>query len=303
MGQNGWGITKIMKVGIFDRYAKFIVIPPFLWIGLFVIVAILLLTFISFSAPEFGVMPYKPMLQIKDSMAKISIDLNSYKALFEDSFYLKAFITSLQLAFISTFFTFILAYPMAYKIAQTSPGTQLLLLILVITPFWTSLLIRVYGWIIILKNQGLLNQLLLWLGIINTPLNILNSKTAIVIGIVYTYLPFMILPIYASISKIKPSIIEAAADLGAKPFYSFWQVIFPLSMPGVIIGVILVFIPAIGEFVIPDLLGGAKIMTIGKLLWTEFFMNRDWPMAAAITVLIIMIVVVPIKLLHRLVKE
>ena len=173
------------------------------------------------------------------------------------------------------------------------------LLILVITPFCTALLIRVYGWIIILKKNGLLNQLLLWAKIVEEPLTILNSQTAIVIGIVYTYLPFMILPIYSSLLKINPNVLEAAADLGAKPFSIFWQITFPLSVPGVIVGVILVFIPAIGEFVIPDLLGGAKIITIGKLLWTEFFMNRDWPIASAITILIILIVVVPIKILHK----
>jgi putrescine transport system permease protein len=259
-----------------------------------------LLIAISFSAPEFGVVPYKLLFQFKDDTLEIKPDFNNYKILFQDSFYLKALINSLKLALIATFFTFILAYPMAYMISQSKPKNRLFLLILVIAPFCTALLIRVYGWIIILKNNGLLNQFLLYIGIIDHPLSILNSQTAIVIGIVYTYLPFMILPIYSSLLKIKPNILEAAADLGSKPFASFWQITFPLSMPGVIMGIILVFIPAIGEFVIPDLLGGAKIITIGKLLWTEFFMNRDWPMASAITILIVLIIVMPIKMLHRL---
>ena len=166
--------------------------------------------------------------------------------------------------------------------------------------FWTSLLIRVYGWIIILKSNGLLNKIL---GLFNLgPINLMNSSTAVVIGLSYTYLPFMILPIYTALLKIKPNIIEAAADLGARPLAIFWKIIFPLSFPGVIVGLFLVFIPSLGEFIIPDLLGGAKIVTIGKLLWTEFFMNRDWPMAAAITILLILIVIIPIKLINYFLK-
>ncbi len=292
-----------MNIGIFNNYRKLIISPSFFWVGLFTIAAIILLTFISFSAPEFGVIPYKSLIRIQNNALEISPDLNSYKILFKEPFYLKALLNSLQMASIATFFTFILAYPMAYIIANSSAKGRLILLVLVITPFWTALLIRMYGWIILLKNTGLINQFLLWLGVIDKPLEMLNSKAAIIIGIVYTYLPFMILPIYSSLTKIRQSIIEAAADLGAKPLSIFWQIIFPLSLPGVITGIILVFIPAIGEFVIPDLLGGAKIITIGKLLWTEFFMNRDWPMASAITVLIILMVVIPIKLLYRYISN
>lgn len=291
-----------MTIGIFDRYKKIIISVPFLWISMFILVALVLLVLISLSAPEFGVIPYKLLFQFKDQTLEITPDFNSYQVIFQDSFYLKALVNSIKLSLFATFFALILAYPMAYFIANSDPEHRLFLLILVIAPFCTALLIRVYGWIIILKNNGLLNQFLLWCGLIDKPLSLLNSQTAIIIGIVYTYLPFMILPIYSSLLKIKPSILEAAADLGAKPFATFWQVTFPLSLPGVIVGIILVFIPAIGEFVIPDLLGGAKIITIGKLLWTEFFMNRDWPIASAITVLIVLIVVVPIKLVHRFVK-
>ena len=288
-----------MNVGIFNRYRILIITPPFIWIGLFIIVALVLLLVISFSEPEFGITPYKSFLQIKDNKLEISPYFEGYKILFQDSFYLKALLNSIKLALISTIFTFILAYPMAYTMYRASPKQRLLLLIFTIAPFWTALLIRVYGWIIILKPHGLLNEFLLWAGIISQPLSLLNSQTAIVIGIVYTYLPFMILPIYSSLLKIKENILEAASDLGAKPFSVFWRITFPLSIPGVIVGIILVFIPAVGEFVIPDLLGGAKIITVGKLLWTEFFMNRDWPMAAAITILMVLIVLAPIKILHH----
>lgn len=287
-----------MNTGIFDRYRALIIIPPLLWVGLFIVAALALLLIISFSEPEFGITPYKSFLQFQDGKLEISPFFEGYKVLFQDSFYLKALANSIKLALISTVFTFLLAYPMAYVMYRATPKQRLLLLILTIAPFWTALLIRVYGWIIILKPQGLLNEFLLWIGIINEPLNLLNSQTAVVIGIVYTYLPFMILPIYSSLLKIKENILEAAADLGSKPFSIFWKITFPLSIPGVIVGIVLVFIPAVGEFVIPDLLGGAKVITVGKLLWTEFFMNRDWPMAAAITILMVLIVLIPIKILH-----
>lgn len=288
-----------MNIGIFDRYRFLIVFPPFLWLGVFVVAALLLLLIISFSEPEFGIVPYKSLLQVHKDRVEISPYYEGYKVLLQDSFYLKALLNSLKLALISTIFTFILAYPMAYVIYRASPKQRLLLLVLTIAPFWTALLIRVYAWIMILKANGLLNQFLLWCGIINEPLNLLNTQIAVVIGIVYMYLPFMILPIYSSLLKIKDDVLEAAADLGAKPLSIFWKITFPLSIPGVIVGIVLVFIPAVGEFVIPDLLGGAKIITVGKLLWIEFFMNRDWPMAAAITILMVMIVLAPIKILHH----
>lgn len=289
-----------MNIGIFDRYKLWIVAPSYIWLGVFIIMAAIILLTISFSKTEFAVIPYESLFQLKSDSLVIKPDLSNYKILFNDKFYIKALKNSLELAALATFFILLLAYPMAYVISKTEAKTRLLLLILVMTPFWTALLIRVYGWIMILKTNGILNQMLLSLGLINKPLELLNTKTAIVIGIVYTYLPFMILPIYNSLLKIKSHVLEAAADLGAKPFQIFWQVTFPLTIPGVILGIILVFIPAIGEFVIPDLLGGAKIFTIGKLLWVEFFMNRDWPIAAAITILIIVLVVLPIKLINKL---
>jgi putrescine transport system permease protein len=290
-----------VNTSILDKYKRFIVLPAFSWVALFTVAALLLISYISFCPPEFGVIPYKSFVKFVDDAIEIKPEYSSYKALLKDTFYLNALINSLTIALISTFFTLIIGYPMAYMIAYSN--YRLPLLILVITPFWTALLIRVYGWIILLKENGLINQFLFEFGFIKQPIMFLNSKAAIVIGIVYTYLPFMILPIYTSLIKIKQSIIEAAEDLGAKPSSIFWQIIFPLSLPGVITGIILVLIPAIGEFVIPDLLGGVKTITIGKLLWTEFFMNRDWPMASAITILIILIVVLPIKLLYRAMSD
>jgi len=288
-----------MKIGIFDRYRLPIILPSFSWMFLFVVAAVLLLLLISFSTVELGVIPYKLPFYLHEDSLEISPDFSSYKVLFQDHFYLKALANSLKLASISTFIAFVFAYPIAYVMARSSDRKRLLMLILIITPFCTALLIRVYGWIIILKTNGLLNEFLIWSGIITTPLQLLNTQIAVVIGIVYTYLPFMVLPIYSSLLKIKANILEASADLGAKPFATFWQITFPLSLPGVIVGIILVFIPAVGEFVIPDLLGGAKIITIGKLLWSEFFMNRDWPMASAITITLVLLVVMPIKLLYK----
>lgn len=288
-----------MNIGIFDRYKFWIVTPSFIWIGVFIILAAVILLTISFSKTEFAVIPYQSMFQLTEDSLIIKPDFGNYKILFNDKFYLRALTNSLELASLATIFILLLAYPMAYAISKADPRSRLLLLVMVMTPFWTALLIRVYGWIMILKTNGILNQILLYLGIVSKPLDLLNTKTAIVVGLVYTYLPFMILPIYNSLLKIKSHVIEAAADLGARPFQIFWQITFPLTIPGVILGIILVFIPAIGEFVIPDLLGGAKIFTIGKLLWIEFFMNRDWPIAAAITILIILLVVLPIKLINK----
>ena len=207
--------------------------------------------------------------------------------------------SSLVIAAISTFLTLLVAYPIAYGMARAPPEWQPTLVMLVILPFWTSFLIRVYAWIGILKKEGLLNLFLMNLGIIDQPLIILNTNTAVYIGIVYSYLPFMILPLYASLEKISGSLLEAAEDLGCPPWRAFWQVTFPLSLPGVIAGCFLVFIPAVGEFVIPDLLGGSETLMIGKTLWNEFFNNRDWPVSSAVAVILLLVLVIPIVLFQR----
>ena len=200
---------------------------------------------------------------------------------------------------ISTLITLAIGYPVAYGMARASSALRPVLLMLVILPFWTSFLIRVYAWIGILKPEGLLNTFLMWIGVIDEPLIILNTHAAIFIGIVYSYLPFMVLPLYSSLEKMDYSLIEAAKDLGCSETGAFWKVTFPLSLPGVVAGCLLVFIPAVGEFVIPDLLGGSRTLMIGKTLWNEFFANRDWPVSSAVAIVLLLLLVVPIALFQR----
>lgn len=216
-----------------------------------------------------------------------------------DFLYFAAYLSSLKIAVISTFVTLLIGYPFAYAMARAQEHWRPMLLMLVILPFWTSFLIRVYAWIGILSTEGYLNQVLLGLGVISAPLTILNTQIAVYIGIVYTYLPFMVLPIYAALDRMDDSLVEAAQDLGCTPFSAFWLVTAPLSKPGVIAGCFLVFIPALGEFVIPSLLGGSDTVMIGKVLWEEFFNNRDWPVASAVAVILLLILIIPIVLFQR----
>src|SRR5690606_3007978 len=213
--------------------------------------------------------------------------------------YLNAYISSLWIAAVSTALTLLVGYPVAYGMARAPSSIRPTLLMLVILPFWTSFLIRVYAWIGILKPEGLLNQFLMWIGLVDQPLVILNTNTAIYIGIVYSYLPFMVLPLYATLEKMDHSLVEAAQDLGCSPIGAFWKVTFPLSVPGVVAGCLLVFIPAVGEFVIPDLLGGSQTLMIGKTLWNEFFSNRDWPVASAVAIVLLLLLVVPIMIFQK----
>jgi len=205
----------------------------------------------------------------------------------------------LRIATLSTIFTLLIGYPIAYGMARAPKDRQLMLVMMIILPFWTSFLIRVYAWIGILKNEGFLNHFLLWIGGIDEPLQILHSDLAVYIGIVYSYLPFMVLPLYASLEKMDHSLLEAAADLGCHPLKAFWKITFPLSLPAVTAGCFLVFIPAVGEFVIPDLLGGSSTLMIGKTLWSEFFNNRNWPLASAVAVILLLLLVVPIVMFQR----
>jgi putrescine transport system permease protein len=211
----------------------------------------------------------------------------------------KAYLSSLSIAAVSTFLTLLVGYPIAYGMARAPASVRPILLMMIILPFWTSFLIRVYAWIGILKPEGLLNQFLFFLGVIDQPLVILNTTTAIYIGIVYSYLPFMVLPLYATLEKMDYSLIEAAQDLGCPPVAAFWKITFPLSLPGVVAGSMLVFIPAVGEFVIPDLLGGSGTLMIGKTLWDEFFINRDWPVSSAVAIVLLLILVLPIVYFQR----
>jgi putrescine transport system permease protein len=227
------------------------------------------------------------------------LDFENFTFLTQDELYWRAYLSSVQIALISTLLTLLVGYPIAYGMASAPEHWRATLMMLVILPFWTSFLIRVYSWMGILSNEGLLNQLLQGLGLIDQPLTILNTNTAVYIGIVYTYLPFMILPIYAALEKMDDALLEAAEDLGCSRLTAFWLVTVPLSRQGIIAGCFLVFIPALGEFVIPSLLGGSGTLMIGKVLWEEFFNNRDWPVASAVAVILLLILIIPIILFQR----
>lgn len=273
---------------------------PYLWLLLFFLVPFLIVVKISFSRSVIAVPPYEPMwLWLEQGGLKLNLFFSSYGRLFSDSLYWVSYLNSIKVAGISTLIALSIAYPIAYGLSRVPRDWRNTLLILVVLPFWTSFLIRVYAWIGILKNEGLLNALLLHLGWIDTPLVILNTDVAVYIGIVYSYLPFMILPLYSSLEKLDLSLLEAAADLGCRPLRAFWQVTVPMSLPGILAGCFLVFIPAMGEFVIPDLLGGSEIKMIGKTLWNEFFINRDWPTSAAVAVVLLLLLLLPILWFQR----
>jgi putrescine transport system permease protein len=279
--------------------ARLVVLVPYAWLLAFFLLPFLIVFKISLSQTEIAQPPYTPVFDLsagwegfKDFIAGLSFD--NYASLFSDSLYLGSYLKSLEIAAASTLILLLLGYPIAYGIARSPRRLQSVLVMLVILPFWTSFLIRVYAWINILQHDGLLNQALMALGIVHEPLTWLSTDTAIYIGIVYSYLPFMMLPIYATLEKMDDSLLEAAADLGCPRWKAFWLVTFPLSLAGVAAGALLCFIPIVGEFVIPDLLGGSETMMIGQTLWTEFFANRDWPVASAVAVVLLCLLVVPI---------
>lgn len=277
---------------------------PFTWLLLFFLVPFVIVIKISLSDPAIAIPPYSPTLELSGGLAGLKaffsqLDFENFTFLTLDPLYYTAYLSSLKIASISTLLTLAVAFPMAYGMARAPEEWRATLMMLVILPFWTSFLIRVYSWMGILGKEGFLNMILLWLGIIDEPLTILNTNTAVYIGIVYTYLPFMILPIYSTLEKLDLSLIEAAEDLGCTRTSAFWLVTVPLSVPGVIAGCFLVFIPALGEFVIPSLLGGSDTLMIGKVLWEEFFSNRDWPVASAVAVILLAILIIPIILFQR----
>lgn len=284
---------------------RFILIAvPYIWLVALFLVPFLIVLKISMSDAALSIPPYTPQLDLSAGWEGIKafvseLHFDNYIFLSEDPLYWKAYLSSLQIALISTALTLLVGYPIAYGMAQAPDEWRATLLLLVILPFWTSFLIRVYAWIGILSNEGFLNQFLLWTGIISSPLVILNTDTAVYIGIVYTYLPFMVLPIYAALEKMDDSLLEAAEDLGCSRTSAFWLVTIPLSKAGIIAGCFLVFIPALGEFVIPSLLGGSDTLMIGKVLWEEFFSNRDWPVASAVAVILLLILILPIVLFQR----
>lgn len=269
---------------------------PYLWLLALFLIPFFMVFKISLSDAMLAIPPYGPTM--KDGLRELlsQLDFENFVFLTTDDLYWKAYLSSMKIAFIATVLTLLVGYPVAYAMARAPDEWRPTLMMLVILPFWTSFLIRVYAWKGILSTEGLLNQLLLNIGIINEPLTLLNTNIAVYIGIVYTYVPFMILPIYAALDRLDGSLIEAAEDLGCSRLQAFWLVTFPLSKSGVFAGCFLVFIPALGEFVIPSLLGGSSTLMIGKVLFEEFFSNRDWPVASAVAVVLLLILIVPIVL-------
>jgi len=277
---------------------------PYFWLFLFFLAPFFIVFKISLSQIAVAIPPYFPAFDLGQGLQVLfedlkELSLENYIFLTEDDLYWRSYVSSVTIAAISTFITLLVGYPLAYGMARSPKEWRPTLLMLVILPFWTSFLIRVYAWIGILKNEGLLNQLLLTLGLIDQPLTILNTNIAVYIGIVYSYLPFLVLPLYASLEKLDGTLLEAAEDLGCPPWKAFWKITLPLSIPGIIAGCFLVFIPAVGEFVIPDLLGGSNTLMIGKTLWVEFFNNRDWPVSSAVAVILLLILVIPIVLFQN----
>lgn len=281
-----------------ERWQRRLVIAmPSLWLAIFLLLPFLIVLKISLAGAEWGTPPYTPLVTpTSEDSVQIHINFGNYLLLARDSLYLASFIYSLKVAIISTAFTLLLGYPMAYAIARADGHRKQILLLLVVLPFWTSFLLRVYAWMGILRDNGMLNNLLQWLGIIDEPLRILYTDAALVIGTVYAYLPLMILPIYAVLDGLDETLLDAAADLGARPWAAFLHVTLPLSAPGVLAGCLLVFIPASGEFVVPSLLGGPDSLMAGRVVWDEFFRNRDWPVASAIAVMLLLLLTPPIVL-------
>ncbi|MEX0404531.1 ABC transporter permease subunit [Aquibium sp. LZ166] len=283
---------------------RLVILVPYLWLLVFFLVPFLIVFKISLSTTAIAMPPYMPVFGLEDGISGFfgnlrELTLDNYIWLTEDALYFNAYISSIVIAAVSTVITLAVGFPIAYGMARAPTALRPTLLMLVILPFWTSFLIRVYAWIGILKPEGLLNQFLIWTGVIDQPLQILNTHTAIYIGIVYSYLPFMVLPLYSALEKMDYTLVEAAQDLGCPPISAFWKITFPLALPGVVAGAMLVFIPAMGEFVIPDLLGGSQTLMIGKTLWNEFFNNRDWPVSSAVAVILLLLLVVPIMLFQQ----
>ncbi|AZC23909.1 Putrescine transport system permease protein PotH [Pseudomonas sessilinigenes] len=278
---------------------KLVIGIPFLWLFLFFMLPFFLVMKISFSEAALAIPPYTEIYAYAEQKFQLLLNLGNYAMLAGDELYLSAYLGSLKVALISTLLCLAVGFPMAYAISRASKETQNVLVLLIMMPTWTAILIRVYAWMGILSNNGLLNSFLLWTGLISQPLEILNTNLAVYIGVVYAYLPFMVLPLYANLVKHDQSLLEAAADLGSSNFNSFWKITVPLAKNGIIAGCMLVFIPVVGEFVIPELLGGPETLMIGRVLWQEFFNNRDWPVASALAVVMLAILIVPILLFNR----
>src|SRR5688572_2192494 len=292
-----WSMDVLRRLGFTGR--TLVIAVPWIWLMLFFLIPFIIVLKISFADTRLGVPPYTPLAEWSENYLVLKANINNYLFILKESLYFKAFLSSLKVASISTLFCLLNAYPMAYGIARANASWRNTLLLLIILPFWTSFLVRVYAWIGLLRNNGLINNVLMGLGIVDEPIIMMQTDFAMYVGIVYSYLPFMILPLYANLEKHDHTLIEAATDLGSKPWRAFLSITLPLSMPGVIAGSMLVFIPAVGEFVVPRLLGGTDSLMIGRVLWDEFFLNRDWPVASAVAIALLVVLVIPIMIFQR----
>ena len=284
---------------LFKPRRGWVIAVPLLWLTLFFLLPFGIVLKISLSEAAISVPPYSAIFDYGRETLNIVLTFSNYLFLTTDTLYIAAYWGSVKIALLATVLCLLLGYPMAYAMARAPMRWQLVLLLLVMLPSWTSFLIRVYAWMGILSNNGLINNTLIWLGWIDSPIRMLNTNFAVILGIVYAYLPFMVLPLYANLTRLDTSLLEAASDLGSRKLNTFFTVTLPLSKGGIIAGSMLVFIPAVGEYVIPELLGGPNTVMIGKVLWEEFFHNRDWPVASALAMVMLAILIIPIALFHR----
>ena len=303
-GERGAGTPAARRGGLalfVERYGRWLIIlPPLLFLVVFFLIPFGFALKISFAEAALRIPPFSDVFSVTpDHRWHLSLSLANYKYLLTDEVYAVSYLYSIRTAFFSTLCCLLIGYPMAYAMARASKATQSILMLVIILPFWTSFLLRVYALEGIIRDQGLLNTALLWLGVIDHPLKIMRTTFAVYLGIVYSYLPFMVLPIYASFEKMDSSLVEAAIDLGCTPTKAFWVITAPIARPGIIAGCLLVFIPAVGEFVIPDLLGGSETLMIGRTLWVEFFNNRDWPLASTVAIVLLFVLVLPMMLFQR----
>jgi len=277
-------------------WRRIAIATPYLWLFVFFLLPFAIILKISLADPVIAQPPFTPMF---DAQGDLSISLDSFQLLLTDKLYAITFLKSVLLAGSAMFLCLMLGFPMAYGIARSSPGTRSLLLLLIVLPFWVSFLLRVYAWMGLLNNHGVINNLLMWLGLIDHPIQMMYTNFAIFIGLAYSYLPFMVLPLYATLERMDMDLVEAAQDLGASRTQAFWDITWPLARAGVIAGCLLVFIPAMGEYVIPYLLGGPDSLFIGRVLFDEFFVNRDWPLASSVAIALLLLLVAPIMFLQR----
>ena len=276
-----------------------VIAVPYFWLLLFFLIPFFIVFKISFAEPDLAVPPFTSLLQMNGKVLGVTLNLGNFDFIFGNALYAATYLSSLKTAFLTTVMCLLLGYPMAYAIARTDPARRNVLLMLVMLPFWTSFLLRVYAWMGLLNETGLINNLLLSLGVIDEPLHLFHNNFSLYLVMLYAYLPFMILPLFSHLVKMDNRLLEAANDLGAGPIKSFFTITLPLSKNGIIAGSMMVFIPAVGEFVIPELVGGPDTLMIGKVLWNEFFDNGNWPMASAVAIVMVLLLIVPIALLHR----